>query len=198
MRRPRGGWGRRKRVLTAALAWLALPGFGVVGGKPGVAEAPQPSQYDVEAAYLYNFAKFVRWPAAVSDSPLKICVMGQDPFGAALDEAVGQERIEGRRLAADRLTSDSVHGCSVLFISNSEEPRVDRILAQTASSPVLTVSDMPGFLEHGGMIQFLVKDDRVRFGVNLDAANRAGVTLSSQLLKVAASVVGQKPTEAAP
>jgi YfiR/HmsC-like len=155
-------------------------------------QQPRPSAYDIEAAYLYHFSHFVEWPALPgskeTDSFL-ICVLGQNPFGNALAETVAHESIAGENVVAEQvLTSEDAARCRVLFISSSEESRLKQILASLNNSSVLTVSDLPSFTERGGMIQFVLQDHHVRFQINLAMAQRAGLVLSSELLKLATGV----------
>lgn len=164
------------------------------------AQAPA-TEYEVKAAYLLNFGKFIKEPAAPTSpetNKFTICVMGDDPFGQVLDSTVRGEKIGGKPVAARRIKrAQDTAGCQVLFISRSEEKQVRKILPSLNKAGVLTVSDMPGFLDRDGMIQFTLMENRVRFEVNLDAVQGAGITLSSELLKVASSVKG-KNREARP
>ena len=147
--------------------------------------------YDVEAAYLYNFGKFVQWPPAPGSNSqtFSICILGEDNFGKKLDDTIAGETIQGQKIAARRLTSvEAADTCQIVFIGPSEETRLARDLQALQEKPVLTVSSLPEFLERGGDIQFLIQNNRVRFAVNLSAAKRAGLELSSELLKVAAYV----------
>jgi hypothetical protein len=175
------------------VAWLfATPIFLA----QSVAHATAPSQDEVEAAYLYNFAKFVTWLATTKSDVLNVCVLGKDPFGTTLDQIVAGETIDGRYLAVHRLDDEhSVQPCAILFIGESEASHLDRDLAAVAKLPILTVSDVPEFMQDGGAIQFVLKENRVRFEVNLNAARRCGIVLSSQLLKVATRVVGNRSGE---
>jgi hypothetical protein len=132
----------------------------------------------------------VEWPAAAAkEDSFAICVLGQDPFGQALDATLAGEAIEGKPVVARRISNpvDSVN-CRILFISASEAIRLKEILAAIDKSAALTVSDMPEFSRRGGMIQFVLDGSRVRFEVNLSTARDAGLTLSSELLKVAVEV----------
>lgn len=151
----------------------------------------KPTQYDVEAAYLFNFGKFVAWPAgAQPDSPFLICVLGQDPFGAVLDRAIAGETLRSRPVQDKRIERpQDATGCSILYISSSESGRLSKILPVIQGTPVLTVSDIPDFVQQGGMIQFVVRDGRVRFEVSLAPAKSSGLSMSSELLKVAVEVV---------
>jgi hypothetical protein len=158
----------------------------------GQAQQTRPTGFDVKAAYLYNFGRFVEWPAKVtagSTEPFTICVLGKDPFGASLDATIAGEAIDGKSVLAKRiLKPQEALNCRVLYIASSEEAQLKEILATLEKTSVLTVSDISQFTKHGGMIQFIDDANRVRFEVNLTVAERAGLTLSSQLLKVAVSV----------
>lgn len=170
----------------AAIAWalVAAPGLG--------AQASKPTEYQVKAAYLYNFGRFIEWPAkgaAAKRDSFAICVLGRDPFGYVLDATVARETIDGMSVVAKRILRPQEAGdCRILFISSSEEAQLKEILAGVDKTGVLTVSDTPRFSRRGGMVEFVLQDNRVRFEVNLTAAEQAGLTLSSQLLKLAVSV----------
>jgi hypothetical protein len=156
------------------------------------AQPSKPGEYMIKATYLYNFARYVEWPArfaAAKGDSFAICVLGQDPFGTALDATIAGETIDGQSLLAKRI-SEPKQGlnCRVLFISSSEEGRLKEILTTLDKTGVLTVSDMPNFSKRGGMIEFVLDGDRIRFAVNLTPAQDAGLTVSSELLKVAISV----------
>ena len=140
----------------------------------------------MKAAFIYNFSKFVHWPAATADKTLAICVLGKDPFGPALEEALLGKRVDGRELVARRLASaENAAGCNVLFVSSSEEAGVERILNALHGAPVLTIGDMDQFAERGGMINLTTQGGRIRFEINLAAIERTGLRVSSQLLKLA-------------
>jgi len=155
------------------------------------AQGPKPTDYDVKAAYLYNFGRFVEWPDSVatkSDS-FNVCVLGQDPFGPALDSTLAGETIGGKNVTARRISSpQEAVNCRILFMSSAEGSRLSKIMEALDKGSVLTVSDMPQFSQRGGMIQFVLEGKKVRFEVNLTAVQRAGLTLSSELLKVATNV----------
>ena len=151
--------------------------------------AQQLSEYQVKAAYLYNFGKFVEWPSGVASSQVSICVLGQDPFGPALDAVLAGERIQGKSVVPRRISkAQEAPGCEILFISSSEERRLSDVLKAVDNVAVLTVSDISTFSRLGGMIQFVLEGKRVRFEVNLAPVQEAGLSLSSQLLKVALTV----------
>lgn len=172
--------------LTAlALAWafVAVPSL--------LAQGAKPTDYDVKAVYLYNFGRFVEWPASVTEKSdaFNVCVLGQDPFGPALDATLASETIGGKSVSARRIsTPQEAANCQILFMSSAEDSRLNKIIEALDREAVLTVSDMPKFSQRGGMIQFVLEGKKVRFEVNLSAVQHAGLTLSSELLKVATNV----------
>lgn len=171
-------------AVAVASRLLAVPGL--------CAQNSKPTDFQVKAAYLYNFGRFVEWPtqiAAMSGDAFTVCVLGQDPFGSTLDATLAGERIGGKRVVARRISGPQEAGnCQILFLKLTEDDRVIKIIESVNKKGVLTVSDMPQFVERGGMIQFVLEGNRVRFEVNLTATQHAGLTLSSELLKVAIAV----------
>jgi YfiR/HmsC-like len=155
-------------------------------------QQPKPSEYQIKAIYLYNFSKFVEWPPAAAlaqDEPFPICVLGKDPFGPVLDTILSGEDSAGKRYVARRISRpQDAASCRILFVAASEEGRLKEVVAAVDKLSVLTVSDIPRFSQRGGMIQFLLDGDKVRFEVNLTNATDAGLILSSDLLKVAVTV----------
>lgn len=146
-------------------------------------------EYEVKAAFLYNFTRFVTWPDEAytrAQSPVVIGVLGPNPFGDALENAVRGKTVDDRPLAVrygdDLSELGELH---VLFISRSEVARVPQILEQLEGRPVLTVSELPHFTAQGGMVRFYVRERRVAFEINPAAADRAGLRISSRLLSVA-------------
>ncbi len=156
------------------------------------AQQSKPSEYQVKAAYLYNFGRFVKWPpglAAGKGDSFPVCVLGRDPFGSILDSTLAGEALEGKPVVIRRVTRpQDATDCRILFVSSTEEHHLKEILAAIDQAGVLTVSDIPGFSRRGGMIQFVVEGDRVRFEINLASTESARLVLSSELLKVAAAV----------
>jgi hypothetical protein len=170
---------------------LCIAVSGVVAG----AESPAPTMHQVQAAFLFNFAKFVTWPDDAfqrSENSLIIGVLGEDPFGAVLEETIRDKTVMGKKLAVKRFVriQDAVNS-HILFLSSSEESHLPHILKVLEKNTVLTVSDMEQFGERGGMVAFTVEDQKVRFNVNVDAVERAGLKMGSQLLKLA-KIVGDK------
>lgn len=180
-------WRDDSRLLRRAIVlilWLFFTVSGTLGQQ-------KPSEPQVEAAYLYNFGRFIEWPdtSAATAHSFTICVLGQDPFGPVLDATVSGETIGAKRVVARRISSpqDSLN-CQILFLGSSESTRVTNILEFLSKNAVLTVSEIPEFSQRGGMVQFVREGNRVRFEVNLTATQKAGLSPSSELLKVATSV----------
>jgi hypothetical protein len=192
---------RRERWSRTLLGCLLLAGMVAASGAMRAQEAgaEKPSQDDVRAAYLYDFGQFVRWPEGAGRGPLLGCVAGKDPFGQTMGKLAAGKQINGRTLEARNLDRPEAAGdCSILFVGTPERGHADAYLAATAAKPVLTVGEGPDSLTRGGMIEFVVVEDRVRFSVNLDAANRCSVGLSSELLKVAVTVTDKPGTGGSP
>ena len=146
-----------------------------------------PSEYQVKAAFLLNFARFVEWPPAAFEtpgSPFAICTLGQDPFGAGLDRIVEGETLNGRKMTVRREPRGNIpKGCQIVFIANSEK-NVPGIIAALGAG-VLTVGDGEGFIREGAMVAFITESRRVRFDVNLAAATKAGLIINARMLAVA-------------
>ena len=146
----------------------------------------QPSEFQVKAAFLLNFTKFVEWPAAAfadDRSSLTICILGTDPFDGALDQIVDGEAVNGRMVAVHRIGQPPPpKTCQILFVARPERevPKALRGLG-----PVLTVGNGENFLRDGGMVAFVINDRHVRFDINQKAAADAMLTVSSRLLNVA-------------
>lgn len=182
------------RRLSCRLIWsIALVCAASLFSASGLqGQQAKASEYEIKAAYLLNFAKFVEWPADISKSkaePFIICILGKDPFGAVLDRTINGETVGGQTVSAREITGpQEAVGCRVVYISSSEESRLNAVVSGLGKSAVLTVSDIPQFSQHGGMIQFVMEGNRVRFEANPAAAQAVGLSLSSTLLKVAINV----------
>jgi uncharacterized protein DUF4154 len=179
---------------TLAVAVLAA----ILGRWPPVpahAEEPEWSpalEHQVKIGFLYNFAKFVEWPAGVLQdpkAPLVVGVLGNDPFCASLELSLQGKSVNARPIVVRRLKrTDPLDAAQILFISPTLAREVPAVLAGLRNAPVLTVSDMDRFTAMGGIINFRIVNNKVRFEINIDAAGRAGLKLSSQLLTVATVV----------
>jgi len=190
--------GRRVLRMHRPWSWLtAMVMVGVLMIAPGLrAQTPKPTDIQVKAAYLYNFGHFVEWPSSATEKgrSFDVCVLGQDPFGPILDSTLAGGTVAGRNVVARRISNPQESGsCRILFLSSSEEGRLNEVIAALDKSAVLTVSDIPQFSRRGGMIEFVLEGNKVRFEVNLTAAKNAGLVLSSELLRVATAVRRDAP-----
>lgn len=177
----------RASLSRSLLLLVFVVGFG--DAQPGGRNVQAPSEFQVKAAFLLNFTKFIEWPATepVDDSsPFTICILGEDPFGKALNETVEGETVNDRRVVVQRLEEPRVGFCHVLYVSRSAKD-ISTLLAN-APPGVLTVGEGEKFVRDGGVIGFVIENRRVRFDVNLRAAQRSGLIISSKLLNVARSV----------
>ncbi len=187
-----------RRYLCVCLCLMLALWGAVSGGVVARAESPAPTMHQVEAAFLFNFAKFITWPNDAfqrSENSLIIGVLGEDPFGAVLEETIRDKTVMGKKLAVKRFVGihDAVNS-HILFLSSSEESHLPHILKVLEKNTVLTVSDMEGFAERGGMVAFTVEDQKVHFNVNVEAVERAGLKMGSQLLKLARIVSDKSRT----
>ena len=174
------------RASRRALAVGVLLAAGLLGGRPALAA---PTAQQVEAVFLFYFSQFVDWPPAAfagPSSPIVIGVLGTDPFDGTLDQAVSGERVNGRPIEVRRLADVAeATDCHILYISSSEAANLPRILDALKGRNVLTVSDLGGFMQRGGMIRFVLIDQHVRLNINARAAQAAGLALSSKLMRAA-------------
>lgn len=172
---------RIARTLRGAILFLAVSVMGLALATQ--AQAQSAGEYQVKAAFIFNFAKFVDWPSdALGDGTLRVGVVGDNPFGWNLDRLNGST-VNGRRLRIKRLRSgDNLRDCHILFISNSEERNLRGIIESIRGAAVLTIGEMSQFNRSGGMIRFVIQDDKVRFEINNGAAGQARLRISSKLL----------------
>jgi hypothetical protein len=187
---PRNAPGSRtlRRSLAVTVAILALsPGlFGY--GDPAEARTP-PSEYLVKAAFIYNIAQFIEWPAEAfsrQDAPIVIGIVGKDPFGEAIDKTLADKKARGRPFVVRRLASDpSVRECHILFVSSSESGTLEMLKEYIKSAPVLTVGDTEGFAADGGVVNLVLNNNKVGLEINVAAAKLARLNISSKLLSLA-------------
>jgi hypothetical protein len=151
--------------------------------------AAAPSEYQVKAVFLFNFSRFVEWPAAAfpnASAPLVLCIFGHDPFGADLDEVVKGEVVNGRSLVIRRLQEAAeTSECHILFIHKSEDRRLAEALSAVDHRSTLTVSDLPGAAQRGVMIRLVTEQGRIRLRINVESARAVDLTISSNLLRSA-------------
>ncbi|MFC1736933.1 YfiR family protein [Candidatus Hydrogenedentota bacterium] len=153
-------------------------------------------EYDVKAALILKFAKYVVWPEKVfknSEEPIVIVILGKDPFKDKIDKIVAKKKVHGRKLEVKRLKKvGDLKNCHVLFVSRSEKTRLTPILDAVASKSVLTIADMDGFAKKGGIVNLKTVKNKIRFQVNVDAAKQAQLKINSQLLKLSDIVESEK------
>jgi len=182
-----GRWGS-DAIIGLVMVFLALLWVGEGSSLNGAA----PTEYQLKAVFLMNFAKFVEWPTTAfrsAQNALTICVLGENPFGHDLDDVVRGQVAADRALAVKRLAQvQREDNCHVLFVSAAEKARTERVLGVLRNAPTLTVGEGDDFAAAGGMIGLFIDDNKIRFEVNLDAADRAGLKISSKLLKLAKNV----------
>ncbi len=179
------------RVLALSLALWAWPATSIAqsaSGDPGI----NADEESVKTAFLYKFPNYVEWPASSfpkSDSPYVIGVMGSDAIAGSLARMSANRSIKNRPIVVRNLeTGDSLNGIHVLFIGRSERARLPQLLKQLGAQPTLTVTEADDALAQGSMINFRIVEERVRFEISLDAADRSGLKLSSRLLALATVV----------
>jgi len=176
-----------KTLATASfvVAWAAIAGSFNLHADSAQAS---PTEYQVKAAYLCNFPKFIEWPSSVhwdDQASITLGILGEDPFGSALTPAQGK-RVSGRKMVIKHLEKlDQLEECDIVFVSRSEEERLSEILRQVRSWNALTISDIEGFAQRGGVIGFIALENKIHFAINVDAAQRLGLKISSKLLRLA-------------
>jgi hypothetical protein len=153
------------------------------------AQINQSVEYQVKAAFLYNFVKFVDWPPDAfqsEKSPITLCVFRYDPFGSALDEVIAGQTLNNRRLLVQQINKlPDLKACQLVFVSDREDKHLPEILASLEGASALVVGEGEDFAEHRGGIQFFLENKRLRFAVNVDAIQRARLKVSSKLLALA-------------
>jgi|SRR5579883_2658165 len=194
----------RRKLRTLRLIALATLACGTVS-RSAFAAAPTYSQDEVEAAFLYRFAGFVRWPqSALAPSVFTIAVLGDDALADDLARMLPHQELKGRPAEVRQITSiDQIGDAQILYIGGSDESTLKRWLARIGGRPVLVVTSQPGALDDGSTINFLVIDHHVRFEISLAAARRSGLSISAELLSVATHIKGgargsQAPCEMPP
>jgi YfiR/HmsC-like len=176
-------------ILRRPLRLALLAGAGFLLCMRGLLAADAPTETQVQAVFLYNFSRFVEWPAqafAAPNDPFVIGILGSDPFGARLDEAVRNEEVNGHPLTVHRFRNVAeVDNCQILFVDRSETARLGEILAALDHRSTLTVSQADGAAQRGVMIQFATENNRIRLRINVASARASGLTISSKLLRPA-------------
>lgn len=179
-------------VARAGGAWFAAARIALAAslvGAPGLAgrvHADAAPDVAVKAAFLYNFAKFTEWPALASGATLAVCIVGDDRIAAAFVDTVRGQTINGHALEVSRPQDSATwRSCHLLFVAEAETRRAAAGLDGIRALPVLTVSDGKGFAQTAGIIELYIEAGRMRFAINVDAAERSGLRISSRLLGLA-------------
>ncbi len=178
-----------RRLLTTLIALMPL--LAVSWAEQPATAQDQPSEYQVKAAFLYHFAEFTEWPAGAFDSPgspFVIGILGPDPFGKDLERTIGGKEIRNHPIRLLRLGSlDDASQCHIVFVSRSSgaDSNTHRLLERAG---ILSIGEAPDFLKAGGMIRLQMRENKVRFAVNAVAAERAGLRISSKLLRLGLKV----------
>jgi hypothetical protein len=179
-------------VFLAMLLAVPVPGE---NGHAAERVVPAPAEYQVKAAFVYNFIKFVEWPSGerLTGDTFRVCLLGQAPAAMSFDDLNGQE-VLGRRLSVTLLKSpQEARSCQVLFVAASHSARLTEVLDTVSGIPVLTIGDTEGYAKQGVMINMFLENKRVRFEINTETARSAGLRISTKLLKLASKVYGAAP-----
>ncbi len=175
---------RRNRVRSPIPGFLGLALLLVV---PLVAEQPV-TEYDVKAAFMYNFARLAEWPEVSRDGAgtFTVGILGQDPFGLSIRRVIEGKTVKGLPIRiVYGASAEELRDCNMVFVSSSERTRLPGLLQALSAAPVLTVSDAPEFTERGGMIELFVENSRIRFAINREMIQRSGLRVASTLLTLA-------------
>jgi uncharacterized protein DUF4154 len=178
--------------LNSRRYFLLLFLFLTVPGRVGAQSKTE--EYHVKAGFIFHFAEFVDWPVAIGGSSnFLLCMLGNDPFQGQLESTLDGKAIGAKPIHILHLKqSQDARSCQVLFISNSEDQHLPTIIGDLMNSSVMTVGEANDFIERGGMIRFVLEQGKVRFEINLKAADPAGLKFSSRLLLLAKNVFGKQ------
>jgi hypothetical protein len=154
---------------------------------------PDAAQRTIQMAFLYKFTRYITWPNSVFESsgaPIRLCVLGEDPFGHELEEMLAGRTSGGRPFVVNRYSNPhDARACHLVFISTSETEQLDYILPLLSQWPIVTISDIPNFLDYGGTIHLHTMRGKIRFGVNMRTAKQTGISISNRMLHLATRVV---------
>jgi hypothetical protein len=187
-RREASRWGQLGSLMALVFCLMLVPAM-------RGADAPAPKEHQVKAAFIYNFLKFVEWPAekfADTNAPIIIGVAKAGPLSAALEATVKDRKINGRAIVVRPAETSDAARLHLFCFTGMEEARLLEAMAAFTGKRVLTVGDTDKFAQSGGMIIFMPETDKLRFEINVDAAEREGLKISAQLQKLAKSIRRQK------
>ncbi len=176
---------KKNRVAFSLIIILIC--YGIGSGTSNLYAEPKNKEYHIKAAFLLNFAKFMEWPSHIfsdTSSTLTLCILGKDPFDKTL-KTIEDKIVKGRRLVIKNASCvEDIKECHILFVSTSEEKNLSEILTKIKDMPILTVAETKNFCQSGGIVNFILAKNKVRFEINVDAAKRTGIKISSKLLKL--------------
>jgi YfiR/HmsC-like len=170
--------------------------FWLVATLSAAVAAQQPSlEYDVKAAFVLNFVRYVEWPPERRTPPLCICVLQPDPFGKRLEAVITGEQWQGAPITVRAVTDlRSSVDCHLLYVPEATGPQFSKSVSAVSGLPILTVGEHEEFLEQGGMVRLFVEANRIRFSINQRGAEAVGLLVSSRLLRLARTVIGMPNT----
>ena len=180
----------RARESTPGLMWLAvMAGAALLTAAPCYGDDEAPREYSVKAAFIYNFTQFIDWPAdafAAGDSPFVVAVVGQNPFGAALDRAMANKTVGKHPIVVKYFaTANDLGTCQLLFVSASLDKQLGEIFAKKTGKAVLNVGESDEFMRAGGAIRLFLEEDHVKFEIAPDVCEAARLKVSAKLMKLA-------------
>jgi hypothetical protein len=186
---------RRRRPFAAC--WIVVLCFSLLGARLSAHGQVRSEEYRLKLAFLYNFAKFVDWPADAFPSPqapLKLCIVGRDPFDSELKQQLSERSVNGHPYVIQSLrVGDELTGCHLIFVPAGSDASFPSILRRVGNSSAITVGETMGFAHRGGTVNFVLEGTKLRFEVNLDASQRSRSRISSRLLVLAKLVKEQQP-----
>jgi hypothetical protein len=179
-------------TVVRSLAGAALLAACFAAGAIAAEQRTATAEDDIKAAFLFNFTKFVEWPAFDRTRPFRICTVAEPAFGTAVERTIAGETAGGRPIEhITPPTPDAARACHILFVGRLESDRIERWIGAVRGAPLLVVGESRAAWDRGAHINFVVDENRVKFDVNPDAASRVGLTVSSKLLRVARNVAGR-------
>jgi hypothetical protein len=191
---------RRNTAIVIAIAGLWIAAAIISLSAPEAARAQSAiDEYKLKAAFIFHFAQLTDWPETdrtESQRDLFVCTLGSDPFDGELESTVAGKTIGSRTLRVRHLKeAPEAKDCQIVFVANSEMKRLPELLFQLANAPVMTIGETDGFIQRGGMLNFLEEGGKMRFEINLAPADRAGLKISSHLIVLAKNVLGSPAQE---
>jgi hypothetical protein len=168
---------------------IGVLSFLLLTAQPFYAQTKTPAEFQVKAAFLFNFTRFIEWPETAfssSGAPFVIGIIGKDPYGAYLDEIVKGEKIADHPIIIKHFSKISeIQNCQILFISATESLRMKEILSTVSGRSILSVGDTDNFVKSGGIVRLFTEQNRIRLEINNESVKASGLSISSKLLSVA-------------